>query len=75
MLFIQVMCFGAASLVSMVVAVVCIQLARLGLVTHLSDGDTHRQDDLDVLVVLAIGKFKNNSPMSLAPEMILSKYG
>ena len=36
-LLFQVMCFGAFSLVSMVVAVVSIQLLRLGLVNHMSD--------------------------------------
>ena len=43
-------------MVSMVVAVVCIQLARLGLVIHLSDGETYQQDHLDVKVILALGK-------------------
>ena len=50
------MCFGAFSLVSMVVAVVSIQLLRLGLVNHMSDGDTLEKSDHDPMVIMALGK-------------------
>jgi len=43
--------------VSTVVGVVCIQLLRRGLVTHLSDGATYKQDELDYNVILAMGRW------------------
>lgn len=55
-LYLKVMCFGAFSLVSMVVAVVSIQLLRLGLVNHMSDGDTLKKADHDPMVIMALGK-------------------
>lgn len=72
-LYLQVMCLGALCVVSMVVGVVCIQLLKLGLVTQLSDGDTYRQDTLDVKVILAMGKEESFSvvmvPSSLGGEV------
>jgi len=51
------MCLGALCVVSTVVGVVCIQLLRRGLVTHLSDGATYKQDELDYNVILAMGRW------------------
>mgnify|MGYP001793180628 CR=1 FL=1 len=44
-------------MVSMVVAVVSIQLLKSGLVNHMSDGDTLSKDERDVLVIIAICEF------------------
>ncbi|XP_067942416.1 transmembrane protein 196-like [Watersipora subatra] len=49
-----IMCFAAFSTVSMVVAVVNIQLLRLGLVNHMSDGDTLKKESSDPLVITAL---------------------
>ena len=40
----------------MVTSVVSIQLLKLGLVNHMSDGDTQRKDNRDLLVIMALGK-------------------
>ena len=53
------MCFAAFSTVSMVVAVVNIQLLKLGLVNHMSDGDTLKKESNDPLVILALGKLSS----------------
>lgn len=49
------MCFAAFSLVSLVTAVVSIQLLRLGLVTHTTDGHTFQKEEKDILTLLALG--------------------
>ena len=51
------MCYGALCVVSMVVGVVCIQLLKRGLVTHLSDGATYRQEVLEINIILAMGNY------------------
>ena len=53
------MCFAAFSTVSMVVAVVNIQLLKLGLVNHMSDGDTLKKESNDPLVILALGELSS----------------
>ena len=51
----QIMCFAAFSLVSLVTAIVSIQLLRLGLVTHTTDGHTFQKEKKDILTLLALG--------------------
>ena len=48
------MCFIAFSVVSMVTAVVSIQLLRLGLVNHTTDGTTFQKDKKDPLIIIAL---------------------
>ncbi|KAK6182719.1 hypothetical protein SNE40_010340 [Patella caerulea] len=49
------MCFTAFSVVSLVTAVVSIQLLRLGLVNHTTDGHTFQKENKDVLIFIALG--------------------
>ncbi|XP_067939298.1 uncharacterized protein [Watersipora subatra] len=49
-----VMCYGALCIVSIVVGIVCIQLLKRGLFTHLSDGAMYRQEELDINVILGM---------------------
>lgn len=49
------MCFTAFSIVSLVTAVVSIQLLRLGLVNQTTDGDTYQKEDKDILIIVALG--------------------
>ena len=48
------MCFIAFSVVSMVTAVVSIQLLRLGLVIHTTDGQTFQKEEKDPLIIIAL---------------------
>ena len=41
----QIMCFTAFSIVSLVTAIVSIQLLRLGLVNHTTDGNTFQKEN------------------------------
>ncbi|XP_074662878.1 transmembrane protein 196-like [Tubulanus polymorphus] len=49
-----ILCFTAFSIVSLVTAVVSIQLLRLGLVNHTTDGHTFQKEKLDMLIVVAL---------------------
>lgn len=49
-----IMCFTAFSVVSMVVSVVSIQLLRLGLVNHTTDGHTFQKQNKDTLIIIAL---------------------
>ncbi|KAJ8308722.1 hypothetical protein KUTeg_013596 [Tegillarca granosa] len=49
-----IMCFIAFSVVSMVTAVVSIQLLRLGLVNYTTDGQTFQKEEKDVLIIIAL---------------------
>ncbi|KAL3874478.1 hypothetical protein ACJMK2_037487 [Sinanodonta woodiana] len=49
-----IMCFTAFSVVSMVTAVVSIQLLRLGLVNYTTDGHTFQKKDKDALIIVAL---------------------
>ncbi|XP_052769602.1 transmembrane protein 196-like [Mya arenaria] len=49
-----IMCFTAFSVVSMVTAVVSIQLLRLGLVNHTTDGQTFQKHNKDTLIIIAL---------------------
>jgi hypothetical protein len=49
------MCFTAFSIVSLVTAIVSIQLLRLGLVNHTTDGHTYQKDSKDILILIALG--------------------
>ncbi|XP_013069501.1 transmembrane protein 196-like [Biomphalaria glabrata] len=49
-----IMCFTAFSVVSMVVAVVSIQLLRVGLVNYTTDGHTFQKEKQDVLIYLSL---------------------
>ena len=55
LLIFQIMCFTAFSVVSMVTAVVSIQLLRLGLVNHTTDGQTFQKQEKDTLIIIALG--------------------
>jgi len=48
------MCFAAFSVVSLVTAVVSIQLLRLGLVNQTADGQTFQKENKDVLILIAL---------------------
>ena len=48
------MCFTAFSVVSMVTAVVSIQLLRLGMVNHTTDGHTFQKEHQDPLIYVAL---------------------
>ena len=49
------MCFTAFSIVSLVTAIVSIQLLRLGLVNHTTDGHTFQKEEKDILTLVALG--------------------
>jgi hypothetical protein len=49
------MCFTAFNIVSLVTAIVSIQLLRLGLVNHTTDGHTFQKEHKDVLILVALG--------------------
>ncbi|XP_067681259.1 transmembrane protein 196-like [Haliotis cracherodii] len=49
-----IMCFTAFSVVSLVTAVVSIQLLRLGLVNHTTDGHTFQKENKDILIFVAL---------------------
>ena len=49
------MCFTAFSIVSLVTCIISIQLLRLGLVNHTTDGQTYQKDEKDILILLALG--------------------
>ena len=48
------MCFTAFCVVSCVTAIVSIQLLRLGLVNHTTDGHTFQKEHLDVCILVAL---------------------
>lgn len=48
------MSFIALSVVSIVTAVVSIQLLRLGLVNHTTDGQTFQKENKDILILIAL---------------------
>uniref|UniRef100_A0A1I8HVF0 Transmembrane protein n=1 Tax=Macrostomum lignano TaxID=282301 RepID=A0A1I8HVF0_9PLAT len=50
-----ILCFSAFSVVSLLTAVISIQLLRLGLVNHTTDGHTYQKENLDVLLLCALG--------------------
>uniref|UniRef100_A0A1I8GVV6 Transmembrane protein 196 n=1 Tax=Macrostomum lignano TaxID=282301 RepID=A0A1I8GVV6_9PLAT len=50
-----ILCFSAFSVVSLLTAVISIQLLRLGLVNHTTDGHTYQKDTLDQLLLGALG--------------------
>ncbi|XP_033113094.1 transmembrane protein 196-like [Anneissia japonica] len=49
-----VLCFTAFSVVSIIIGIINIQLLRLGLVDHTTDGETFMKKDKDILVVIAL---------------------
>ena len=49
------MCFTAGSIVSLVTAIVSIQLLRLGLVNHTTDGQTFQKEEKDTIIIVALG--------------------
>ncbi|KAK7103470.1 hypothetical protein V1264_018356 [Littorina saxatilis] len=49
-----IMCFTAFSVVSLVTAVVSIQLLRLGMVNHTTDGHTFQKEQQDPLIYVAL---------------------
>lgn len=49
-----ILCFTAFSVVSLVTAVVSIQLLRLGLVNHTTDGVAYQKEQKDVLIIIAL---------------------
>ncbi|CAC5388762.1 TMEM196 [Mytilus coruscus] len=49
-----IMSFIALSVVSIVTAVVSIQLLRLGLVNHTTDGHTFQKENKDILILIAL---------------------
>ncbi|CAH1790706.1 unnamed protein product [Owenia fusiformis] len=49
-----ILCFTAFSIVSLVTAVVSIQLLRLGLVNHTTDGHTFQKAEKDILIIIAL---------------------
>ena len=49
------MCFTAFSIVSLVTAIVSIQLLRLGLVNQTTDGHTFQKEHKDVQILIALG--------------------
>lgn len=55
LIFFQIMCFTAFCVVSMVTAIVSIQLLRLGLVNHTTDGHTFQKEHLDLCILIALG--------------------
>ncbi|KAL3309304.1 hypothetical protein Ciccas_012150 [Cichlidogyrus casuarinus] len=52
---ITISCFTLASMVSLLTALVSIQLLRLGLVIHTTQGDTYVKETLDHLILVALG--------------------
>ncbi|XP_070569444.1 transmembrane protein 196-like [Ptychodera flava] len=50
----MILCFTAFSFVSLITGVVSIQLLRLGLVNHTSDGHTYAKEEQDVLIIVAL---------------------
>ena len=48
------MCFTALSIVSLVTAVVSIQLLRMGLVNQTTDGSIYQKEPVDKLIVVAM---------------------
>ncbi|XP_071791520.1 uncharacterized protein [Asterias amurensis] len=50
----SILCFTAASVVSVIVCCICIQLLRLGLVDHTTDGQTFIKETLDTTVMVAL---------------------
>lgn len=48
------MCFAAATVVSLVTAVVSIQLLRLGMVNHTTDGHTFQKENTDILTIIGL---------------------
>ena len=53
--FLQILCFTAFSIVSLVTAIVSIQLLRLGLVNHTTDGHTFQKEKKDILLLVSLG--------------------
>ena len=51
----QIMCFTAFSIVSLVTAIVSIQLLRLGLVNQTTDGHMFQKEHKDVQILIALG--------------------
>ncbi|XP_013398378.1 uncharacterized protein LOC106164882 [Lingula anatina] len=49
-----ILCFTAFSVVSLVTAVVSIQLLRLGLINHTNDGNTFQKEKKDFLIIVAL---------------------
>ncbi|XP_038075200.1 transmembrane protein 196-like [Patiria miniata] len=49
-----ILCFTASSVVSLIACIVSIQLLRLGLVNHTTDGQTFMKDSMDSLVMVAL---------------------
>ncbi|KAI0231989.1 hypothetical protein LSAT2_017670, partial [Lamellibrachia satsuma] len=50
----QIMCFMAFSMVSLVTAIVSIQLLRLGLVNQTTDGSVYEKEHKDSLILIAL---------------------
>jgi hypothetical protein len=50
-----IMCYTALSIVSLVTAIVSIQLLRLGLVNHTTDGHTFQKEKKDIRILIALG--------------------
>ena len=51
----QIMCFTAFSFVSLVISIISIQLLRMGLVNHTTDGHTFQKEEKDILILVALG--------------------
>lgn len=49
------MCYAAFSVVSLVTAVVSLQLLRLGLLNQTTDGHTFQKEQRDILILIALG--------------------
>ena len=64
------MCFTAFSTVSMVVAIISIQLLRLGLVNHTTDGHTFQKEKKDMLILIALGVTGGEGLFSLASAVL-----
>ena len=64
------MCFAAFSVVSLVTAVVSLQLLRLGLVYQTTDGQTFHRETKDVLVLIALGLTATECAFCIASSVL-----
>lgn len=68
--FKQIMCFTAFSVVSLVVAIVSIQLLRLGLVNQTTDGNIYAKPTKDALIIVALGLAGSESLICLITAFV-----
>jgi hypothetical protein len=64
------MSFIALSVVSIVTAVVSIQLLRLGLVNHTTDGHTFQKENKDILILIALATGLVTTTISFWPSTL-----